>query len=109
MQDLFPNSEIDIANIWIKFAVECVSLEQFVDFTRKGTDEEEIERWLTAIFNKISDIKQEYGNDIASKIYSLLLQRNCLYTLEMEECAEYLKNRGSFEVIKESFILKIML
>lgn len=94
--NLFPQIKSDVAECWIAFAKECVNLNQFSGYERKGTDEYELEQWLSSIFMELQKINNEYGKETATRISNLSSEKNCLYPLEMEECAEYLQT-GTME------------
>lgn len=83
----FLSSPEKAAGLWILFAEENVSKEQFAGCERIGNDEAEVEHWLDCTMEELSRIQKEYGQEKAQEIAALSLQKKCLYPLEMQEYA----------------------
>ena len=75
----FLSSPEKAAGLWILFAEENVSKEQFAGCERIGNDEAEVEHWLDCTMEELSRIQKEYGQEKAQEIAALSLEKKCLY------------------------------
>ena len=86
---------------WINFAVECVELGQYVDFSQGSDKSTATNRWLETLLAGLLQIKAEFGEQIASEVCNLALNNECLYPYEMQLAAEHFRNNGNPEKISD--------
>ncbi len=97
------NCKPEAIPIWINFAVECVELGQYVDFSEEHDKCKAINRWLETLLAGLLQIKAEFGEQIAGKICNLALKNECLYPYEMPLEAEDFQNNGNLPKISDLF------
>lgn len=96
-----PGSTPEAAQVWIDFAVECVSEQQYAKFTPPKSQEEGVERWLDTLCGGIYAVRAEYGAELTGKLVNLSMDHCCLYPYEMPQAAACLRDGGTVETISE--------
>lgn len=73
--------------MWEYFARECVEMKHYVKFI-KEPGPIAINRWYDTLLASFILVKDYYGQDTATTICQLSMDRCCLYPYEMERAAE---------------------
>ena len=94
-----PGSTPEAIQKWIDFAAECVSEEQYANFTPSKDPEANVENWLDTLCGGVYAVRAEYGAELAGRMVNLSLDNCCLYPGEMLQAAECLRDGGTAETI----------
>lgn len=93
------DGESEAAAAWIRFAGECVDMDQYVDFAEKGAQAQPINHWLETLLAGLLEIRKSHGAAIAKQVCDLALRPACLYPSEMPQAADHFRRGGAPEDI----------
>ncbi len=96
LRSLLPDAAAGAEEIWADFARECVEMKQYADFAEEP-DETALCRWHDTLLAGFVLLRQNFGEEIATAVCNLSLDRLCLYPFEMENAAQELKGGGNVD------------
>lgn len=102
LKQIAPMHKAEATQIWIDFAVECVSWGQYVNFNVTEDKSLAVEEWLDVLYKGFYAVKKGFGEDVAEKVIGLSCEKCCLYPGEMMQAAVLLgKGCDANDIMKQ--------